>query len=1036
MTALRTLVRFCLRYRHALVLVVAGLCVLAFLDVRNTSVRVFPSFEPPVVKVITRVAGLSPRGIELSVTDMLEQGLTGLTGLRTVRSRSEPGVSIITLIFRSHTRLALDRKAVAARLSEVSATLPPGAVPHIERLTSMVGVAAELGVLGKGITPLTVGRLVETRIVPELEATAGVAKIEVYGAATPVIAIEPHVAAMLASGIGWGKLATAAHQASAVLGLGAVISPNQRVLVEGHGQTLTSAALANSVVGQRDGRPLTMGMVARVLTTAAPRVGAALIGNRPGVVLVVWAQHGAATSAVGARVQRKVRQLRRQLRGRHIRILSRAFDPAAFSRVAVANVLRLVLLGAVGILVILVLALRDWRMITLAYMPIIVSVLGTLAVLHLAGIPLNTLGLSGLAIALAEIVHDSVADGITIQRRLLQRSGTDSAARRLQVILDAAVAIRSKAVICALVTSILFLPIVVLPGFPGELFGPVAITYIIAIVTSVAVSLVFSPALAGILLADLGPGRAPPAPARAVGRLYQWLIRPSKILMFVEGGIAAVLFAVIAGSIPFLRVVLLPTFSQRALVVHLRTAPGTSLGETDRLVGAYVARLRALPGVRRVLARVGRSRPSDRSTDVNRATVDITTDSNAPHATQSMEAAIMRALACPPALDCAVSTFMDDRMRRTLPGYTAPLVISLTGATGGAIRTEAVRLDRLLHRMPSVREVALEPTLRRRTIIRIRPERSAMAQYGVTSRAVLRTVAAAYRGQRVASVYVRDYREPVELLAAHRDRDDAMALERTPIRADDGRLVPVGLVARVGFRRAAGTIDQIDGERTQRLLVWPRRGHTVLGVRRRIAALRSAGGPAGAPAVRITGISRVVSRAVRAVIARAVIALLIVVFLLWVLLAEARAVAILSLGLPVAVSGGIAMIWLFLHGTADFAVLIGLVALFGIALRNGLLVVFHYRTLSPGGEAGLTLEEARAVAVEMLPVVLVTATVAIMGLLPLAVYRGTAGDEIAGPLAVVIIGGLGTGAILTAVALPRMLPRILHAGRIRRREDI
>ncbi|MHB1815951.1 MAG: efflux RND transporter permease subunit, partial [Steroidobacteraceae bacterium] len=124
MSALRALVRFCLRYRHALVLVVAGLCVLAFFAVRNSSVRVFPSFEPPVVKVITRVAGLSPRGIELSVTDMLEQGLSGLTGLRTVRSRSEPGVSIITLIFRSHTRLALDRKAVAARLSEVSATLP------------------------------------------------------------------------------------------------------------------------------------------------------------------------------------------------------------------------------------------------------------------------------------------------------------------------------------------------------------------------------------------------------------------------------------------------------------------------------------------------------------------------------------------------------------------------------------------------------------------------------------------------------------------------------------------------------------------------------------------------------------------------------------------------------------------------------------------------------------------------------------------------------------------------------------------------
>ncbi len=1036
MAALRTLVRFCLRYRYAVVLVAAGLCILAFFDVRNTAVRVFPSFEPPVVKVITRVPGLSPRGIELSVTDMLEQGLTGLSGLRATVSRSQPGVSIITLIFRSHTRVALDRKAVAARLSELTPTLPPEAVPHIERLTSMVGVAAEIGVLGTGISPLTVGRLVETRIVPELEATAGVAKVDVYGAATPVIAVEPHVSAMLATGIGWGHLAKAAHQASAVLGLGAVTSPNQRILVEGHGQTLTSAALADSVIGQHDGRPLTMGMVARVVTTAAPRVGAALIGNRPGVVLVVWAQHGAATSAVAARVQRKVRRLRMELRGRHILIRSHAFVPAAFSRVAVANVLRLVLLGAVGILLILALALRDWRMIAVAYMPIIVSVLGTLAALHFSGVPLNTLGLSGLAIALAEIVHDSVADGITIQRRLLQEPGADSVPRKLQVIGDAAVAIRSKAVICALVTSILFVPIVLLPGFPGELFGPVAITYIIAIVTSVAVNLAFSPALAGILLADVGPGRAPPDPPRAVRRLYQWLIQPAKLLMWVEAGIAAVLFAVIAGSIPFLRVGLLPTFSQRALVVHLRTAPGTSLGQTERIVGAYVARLRGLPGVQHVIALVGRGRPSDHSTDVNRAALDVTTASNAPQAIHSMEAAIMRALACPPALDCAVSTFMDERMRRTLPGYTAPLAMSLTGVAGAAIRTEAVRLEREIRRMPSVRKATLDPTLRRRTIIRIRPERSAMAQYGVTSRAVLSTVAAAYPGRRVASVYVRDYREPVELLATRRERGDAMALERTPIRADDGRLVPLELVARVGFRRAVGTIAQKDGERVQRLLVWPRRGYTVPGVRRRIAGLAGARGSAMAPTVSFTGISQVVSRAARAVIVRAAIALMVVVFLLWVLLTEARAVAMLSLGLPVAVSGGIAMIWLFLHGTANFAVLIGLVALFGIALRNGLLLVFYYRTLSPGGESGITVEKARAIAVEMLPVVLVTASVAIMGLLPLAVYGGTAGDEIAGPLAVVIIGGLGTGAILTALALPRMLPRILHVGRMRRREDV
>lgn len=1024
MTALRRLVQFCLRYRYALVLVSACLCVLAVVAVRQATVRVFPPFEPPIVTVITRLPGLTPRDIELSVTDPLERGLTGLSGLRATVSRSQPGVSILTLMFSSHTRVGQARKAVAARLSELIATLPPGAAPRIERLTSMIGVAAQIGVVGRGITPLALGRIVETRIVPQLEATAGVAKVQAYGVETPIIAIEPHLASLLATGISFANLATAAHQASAVLGLGAVTAPNQRLLVEGLGQTLSSRALADSLVGERGGRPLTLGMVARVVTTAPPPVGAALIGTQPGVILVVWAERGAPAAAVAARVLHKVRRLRRQIGTRQVQILPRVFAPATFSAVAVANVLRLMLFGALAILCVLVVALRDWRMIVLAYLPIIVSIVGTVAIEHAAGIRLNTLGLAGLAIALAEIVHDSVADGITIQRRLLQAPAATSRAARVQVILAAAVQIRTKVMICALVTSILFLPVVLLPGFVGALFGPIATTYIIAIVTSVAVSLVLAPALAGILLVDVGPGRAPPDPPLALRRLYTQLIRPSRVVLIAQAVLAAVLFAVIAGSIPLLRFTLLPRFSERALVVRLRTASGTSLAQTARLVRTDVAKIGALSGIQQVAALIGRSRPSDRATDVNRATIDITTASGAPGATRAFAAAIRRALACPPALECSVSTFIDERLRRVLPGYSAPAVVSLLGSSGG-VRIGAGRLAQAIDKAAWVRKITVQPTRVRRTMIRIRPVRALMAQYGVTSRAVLSTVAAEYRGRQVASVYVRDYREPVELLANSRVRSDPMAIERVPIRAGDGRLVPLGLIARVRLRRAQGTIFQMNGERAQRLLIWPRAGYSAPAVRRRIAAVAAQAHLSPGLRLRDTGIAQVVARALRAVMIRAALALLIVVFLLWVLLAEARAVAVLSLGLPVAVSGGLAMIWLFLHGAVNFAALIGLVALFGIALRNGLLLVFQYRAQSPPGAAALTYEQTRHIALEMLPVVLISATAAVSGLLPLALYTGTAGDEIAGPLAVVIIGGLVTGALLTALALPRMLPRIL-----------
>lgn len=1033
--ALRALVRFCLRHRYGVVLVIAMLCALAFLQTRSTRVRVFPSFTPAVVKIITRVPGLMPRDIELAVTDVLEQGLTGVSGLRTTLSRSEPGVSIITLIFRSGTNVAVDRKAVAARLSELKTSFPGKAGPRIERSTSMVGIAAEVGVVGDGIPLRRVGELVERHIVPQLQATPGVSKVDVYGAAHPIIAIEPRVSAMLATGVGFASLANAARKATAVLGLGSVRSPNQRLLLDGHGQARTTRALADSVIGQRDGRPLTVGMVAQVRKATPPSVGAAMIGHQRGAVLVVWAKHGSATSAVAARVHRKVLRLQHDLRDRRIRILPDVFNPAAFSRAAVANVLRLVEAGAVAILILLIVALRDWRMIALAYTPIIVSVLGTLVTLHYGGVPLNTLGLSGLAIALAEIVHDAVADSITIQRRLLQTLADEAAPGRLQTILGVVVTVRRKVIVSAVVTSVLFLPVVVLPGVAGALFTPVAVTYITAIVISVIVSLVFSPALAGILLADVGPGRGPPLPPAPVRRLYELAIHPSKTVIVVEVIFAAVLFVAIAGSVPFLRTVFLPTFSQKTLTLHLQTTPGTSLSETEKVVSAYSTTLRSLPSVHRVVALIGRSRPSDHATDVNRATIDVTTNSKAPSATHAIEEKIRKALACPVAMDCRVTTFLDNRVHQALPSYTAPLVVLLTGTSGTTIREVAEGLSHKIRSMLSVRKVSVEPTLTRRTIIRIRPKRRPMAEYGITSHKILETVATAYRGRQVASVYERNYREPVDLITSGRTRANAVKVGRLPIRAEDGRLVPLGVVARVTFKHAVGTISETNRNRVQRLLIWPRYGSSVRDIERRISELLAADGGASGVSVSYTGTAHAVAQAAHGVIVRAAVALVVAVFLLWALLARARAVALLSFGLPVAVSGGIAMIWLFSHGTVNFAALIGLVALFGIALRNGLLLVFHYDMQSGIDETSVSLDQARKVALEMLPVVLITASAAIVGLLPLAIYAGTAGDELAGPLALVIIGGLGTGTILTALALPRILPLILEFRGKRRTPD-
>ncbi|MGC9269781.1 efflux RND transporter permease subunit [Acidiphilium sp.] len=1020
---IETIIRLSLRYRIVVVLAVAGVALRAAAALPHAHYGVFPQFTPPSVQIQTDAPGLDPREVEQAITDRLEPGLGGMPGLASVRSQSAAGISVIDLVFHGGTDVDRDRERVAGRLASLAATLPHGAVPVIMPMQSATGTAVEIGLDAPGMSLMRLSTMTETVIRPALRAVPGVANVVVFGLALPQLQVRLRPAALIASGFSLGAVARAAHAASAVLGGGFIDTGNQQLLLDTHGQTRDAAALADSFLGVRQGVPLGLGAVARIVTAPAPRYGAALVHGKPGLLLIVSSLSGANTLDVAHGAEVALARLTPGLERQGIRVDPHALAPSAFVREALADLGRVLLIGAGLILLVLLLTLRNWRIALISFISIPVALLMATMVLDALGITLNTMALAGLAIALGEIVDDAVVDVEAINRRLIENRARVPPVPALRVILRASVEVRSAIVFATLSVAVMFTPVLVLGGVAGRLFAPLGIAYLAAIFASLLVALTLTPALAALLLVRRPSGRdaVPMAVARRLyGRVLDRTARGGR-------GAAIVLVILVIGlmaSLPLLRVRFLPQFREQDMIAHYLAAPGTSI-DTMLTIGRQVyAKLAPLPEVADVVEHIGRASLGNGHPGVNKAEVDITLSQSGNAHSAAAERLIMAAIDSVPGLRWWNNSFLTERIHESLSGFAAPLVISIYGTDLAAISYDAGRIARGIANIPGVvaASVAAPPDT---PVLSIAPDRAAMLRYGVTARGMLSAIRAGYAGDQVGAVYRGIALEPIVVTLPRADRADPASLATLPIGGVGGRVVPLGAVARISQTTAPALILHNAGRQVQVVTVQvsPGQGAMVLAaVKRRIAARHLSGDDY------VTyGGSAVAGAAARySLLLHAGIALVIILVLLGLAFGEARAVAVMVLGLPVALAGGIGAAWLCLDGTLSLGAMVGLVTLIGLSLRNGLLLLIHYGRLVR--QEGLTWSAAtaRQGAMDRLPAILITATVTAIGLLPLALAAGSPGDEIEGPMAIVILGGLASTTILTLLVLPRLAARYLR----------
>jgi CzcA family heavy metal efflux pump len=1033
---LNRIVELSLRHRGVVVALAALLLVAGGTAAFRAPLDVFPDFVPPQVVVQTEAPGFSAEQVEQLVTYPLEAELGGVLGLESLRSESIQGLSVITATFRDGTPVLALRQGLAERLARAGTRLPQGVgPPGMEPLTSSTMDVLKIGLVSDAVPPAELRELADFTVVPRLLAVPGVARANVFGGEVRQLQIQVRTEAMLAHRVALADVVTAARRATGVVGAGFVDTPNQRVVLESEGQALDAATLGGVAIASAATGPVRLREVADVLEGAAPRFGDAIIQGRPGVLVTLSSQYGANTLQVTRGLERALHDLAPLFAARGIDLYPRLHRPASFIEHALRNLRFSLLLGAALVVTVLFAFLGHVRTAVISLAAIPLSLLGAVLVLERLGITINTMTLGGLAIALGEVVDDAVIDVENIVRRLRENRARRAPRPPLRVVLDASLEVRGVVVYATSVVALIFLPLLTLSGLAGSFFAPLGLAYLLAVGVSLAVALTVTPALSLLFLGG-GGAESPP-------RLQGWLKARYRSFLSARMGRpappivgAAVLALAALAALPLLGGGFLPQFREGHLVLQVSEAPGASLDELLRVGRSLSDALLAIPGIATVEQQVGRAEQGEDTWGPNRSELHVELDPAALDREAQVTAQVEALLASTPGLQAEVLTFLGDRISETLTGETAPVVLNLFGTDLAALDATAARIARVLATVPGASEVRVKappgaPTL----AIALRPER--LAEFGFLPVDVLEAVHTAYQGEVVAQVHHPNHAEDVVVTLQASERTAPDSIGQLLVRSASGALLPLGELADLTAGEGRLVILHEGGRRRQTITCVPRGRDVAPFVADAERTLRAGVDLPPGTYLEFGGTAQAQAAAERELLLDCGMAGLGILVLLWLAFRNARSVALVLANVPFGLVGGVlavaAISWLGAESAGlSMGSLVGFVTLFGITMRNSIMLISHYQHLVDAEGETWGLDAAVRGATDRVVPILMTALVTGLGLLPLALGAGSAGREIEGPMAIVILGGLASSTALNLLVLP---PLALRFGRFARRAE-
>jgi len=1025
---LRRIVELSLRARGVVIALACVLVAYGWYVTAHVKLDVFPEFVQPQVTIQAEAPGLAAEQVEVLVTRPMESAVNGVGNLESIRSESIQGLSVLTAVFKEGTDIFVARQMLAERLAQLAGELPLGVkAPKMSPLTSSTMDLLKFGLMSDQLSPMALRTFADWTVRPRLLSVPGVAKVTVFGGEVRQLQIQIKPDRLVAFSLSIQDALNAAREATGVRGAGFVETASQRIVIQSEGQALTPQQLGDTVVLHHEGRSVRLKDLAEVVEAPEPKFGDALIMGKPGILMTMSGQYGANTMEVTEAVEQALEELKPAFTAEGIHYVPGLHRPATFIENAIRNMKSSLVLGAVLVAVVLLLFLLDLRTAFISFSAIPLSLVTAVIVLDQWGATINTMTLGGLAVAIGVVVDDAIIDVENILRRLRENLGLPESRPLFDVVLDASLEVRSAVVYASFIVTLVFVPVLTMSGLQGRFFAPLGIAFILAILASLAVALTITPALCLALLSRTTP-QDEPRYLRQLKQIHRRLLtgvsqRPRAVL-----GLAAILFASALGALPFLVPEFLPAFREGHFVLQISTAPGTSLPEMLRLGGRIAQALLENPHIKTVEQQIGRAEMGEDTWGPHRSEFHVELNRLPAKEEEKVQGEIRAALEKFPGIQSEVLTFLGDRIGESLAGETAQVVISVFGDDLDALDQTAQEIAQVLSSLRGAADVQVKsPPGAPRMVVRLRPDR--LTAFGFRPLEVLEAVQTAYQGTLVAQTYEGNKVFDVAVILEPARRRDAESIGALLVGNSQRLRLPLRQLADVYLGTGRFAILH-DGARRRQTVTCNATGRDVASfvaeAKKQIAAKVNL--PAGVYPV-YSGAAEAQAQAQRELLIHSGIAATGVLLLLAVLFRDGRNLLLVLANLPFALVGGVLAIFLTGYfgaegrGILSLGTLVGFVTLFGITMRNSIMMISHFEHLVRVEGVSWGPEAVLRGATERLVPILMTALVTALGLLPLAIGSGEAGREIEGPMATVILGGLLTSTVLNLLVLPTLALR-------------
>ncbi len=1028
---LNAILKFSLNNKYFILLCAVVVVVIGLQTARNMDVDVFPDLTAPTVVVMTDAHGMASEEVERLVTFPIETAMNGATDVRRVRSASSQGFSFVWVEFDWGTDIFKARQVVSEKLISVTTQMPLGVgQPLLAPQSSVMGEMFFLGLQADSTSMMDLRTIADWNIKPLLLATGGVSQVTIIGGDYKQYQVLADPQRMNYFNVSMSELADVCKGISQNSSGGALRQYGNEYVVRGIARTADIDALGNSYIKSVNGRPVKINDLADVKIGSAIKMGYAAENAKPAVIISVSKQPNANTLDLTRRIEENLSTLQQSLPP-DVKLDTKIFRQADFIETSVKNVQSALIEGAIFVIIILFLFLGSFRTTIISVLAIPISLLGSIIVMKLLGLNINTMSLGGMAIAIGVLVDDAIIDVENVYKRLRMNQQLPVHSRRtaFEVVLEASKEVRASIINATLIIIVAFLPLFFLSGMEGRMLIPLGIAFIVSLFLSLVVAMTLTPLLCKMLLSDekyLAKNEKDKWLTRKLTEQYQkslgWAMKHKRAVVFSSLGlfiVSLILYSTMGRSF-------LPEFNEGSLTLSVVSKPGTSLEESNRLGNLVETELLSIPEVVSTARRTGRGELDEHSQTVNSAEVDVNFKLKDRSRDEFMSE-VRAKIAGVPGIAATIGQPLGHRIDHMISGTRANIAIKVFGTDLNKMFTLGNEIKSAIIDVEGLVDVNVDQQVEIPQI-QIRANREMLAQYGITIDQFNEFVDISFGGEKLSDIYEGQRRFDL-VLRLNKDYTESIeGIRSSLIDTHDGKKVPLEQVADVVSVSGPSGISR---ENVQRKVVVSANvsGRDIRSVVQEIQknVNEKIRFPEGYR-VEYGGQFESEEKASKTLLITSILAILIIFLLLFQEFKNFKLAGVVLLNLPLALIGGVFAIY-FTSGVLSIPAIIGFITLFGIATRNGILLITNYQRLQSQG-IGLYETVTRGSS-DRLNAILMTALTAALALIPLALRGDLSGNEIQSPMAKVILGGLLTSTLLNIYIVPIVYSILFNRGIIK-----